>query len=1032
MDRFTGLRKMLQTACIAVAGTIAFQTAPAGAQNLPMITVSVDDAQVNEGATIRYRFEITGLPPSPEIDLTGHRPAPEIVGATVRVTATSSGSNPVPIDTRDLGTTRLWFTEGVERQVLTVRTRRDSSPNAARTITATVASSHKFRISGDSSVTATVSDHAQPAIEIGTETRSLTVVEGQTAQFVIELDDPAQSDVDVNVQVEVTSGAQKSYPALHPTHIGTRTVRINRGSRRGFVPVASYDDDVVNGDKEVSLTLLAGTGYTVGSSNTATGKFLGDIVATTSEELRDGADKVKVRWNGCGQEALVSEADTAVQFKVELDGQVEAAWNFSPSVSTGTKYTAVGAQDYNTAHATGIYTMEALERSKIFSVDMVNDEKIENEERFRLLLSVNGAMSKNIEVAKNCNKKVARIRDDDTANFTVGKQTRRVEEGQEIELQVTLEGDTSTTCAIPFAITIRGRAHGTSDAINTLNSNARGTRSTNIAACAGGPATISFGTRAVQGDQGTRKVVIELWTTDSNSEGRDPRHGRIEIDGARSALAKYTVYIDESDTTTPVNTPAMKVRLQGGATPNQGRLEVFHDSAWGTVCDDYWNNSSAGVACRSLGFPGGTVKPAYEYTRAYYGAGGANVPIHFDDVRCNGSEATLFECRRRTNGNNCRHNEDVGVNCISRINPPATEPLPIVIMDVRSSTLEVNEGDEAVFWIERIEAGTTALEVDVNVTALDGDTAQSPAQSYLGFPEEDVGARTVTIPAGGTRASLAVTLQDDDVLPDQYPQAKAEIISSTRYQLGATQSATATYTDGSYRTTEGGQREFDDTDDHQVMGWKECGEELVVNEEDGVATLTIESRDAKTSAYRYTLVRVNMEESASRHNDYNDADATGTISIEPFTSETSFRCENYQEHPDRTRGVLRHIDLSKRAHGSRPGQQRLQREEDQDPRHRHRRIHDRRTRTHCDRRRRDRIQRRPAKGERQTHRAIHGRGKDGTGRRQCRRTRRKHRRSIQSQNLLWHEAHGDQDPDDADGRRPRHPPRCTSTRRSGH
>ena len=161
----------------------------------------------------------------------------------------------------------------------------------------------------------------------------------------------------------------------------------------------------------------------------------------------------------------------------------------------------------------------------------------------------------------------------------------------------------------------------------------------------------------------------------------------------------------------------MKIRLQGGPTPNQGRLEVFHNSAWGTVCDDYWNNSAAGVACRSLGFPGGTVKPAYDYTRAYYGAGASNVPIHFDDVRCNGSETTLFDCRRRTTGNNCRHNEDVGVNCISEIPRPTAEPLPMVIMDSRSGTLDVNEGDEALFWIERLEAGSTPLQVDVMVTS---------------------------------------------------------------------------------------------------------------------------------------------------------------------------------------------------------------------------------------------------------------------------------------------------------------------------
>jgi len=33
-----------------------------------------------------------------------------------------------------------------------------------------------------------------------------------------------------------------------------------------------------------------------------------------------------------------------------------------------------------------------------------------------------------------------------------------------------------------------------------------------------------------------------------------------------------------------------------------GRLEIFHNGTWGTVCDDGFYNSAARVACYSLGF----------------------------------------------------------------------------------------------------------------------------------------------------------------------------------------------------------------------------------------------------------------------------------------------------------------------------------------------------------------------------------------------------------------------------------------------
>ncbi len=45
-----------------------------------------------------------------------------------------------------------------------------------------------------------------------------------------------------------------------------------------------------------------------------------------------------------------------------------------------------------------------------------------------------------------------------------------------------------------------------------------------------------------------------------------------------------------------------ELRILGGTGPNAGRLEVFANNAWGTVCTDYWSSNDAQVACRQLGF----------------------------------------------------------------------------------------------------------------------------------------------------------------------------------------------------------------------------------------------------------------------------------------------------------------------------------------------------------------------------------------------------------------------------------------------
>ena len=105
-------------------------------------------------------------------------------------------------------------------------------------------------------------------------------------------------------------------------------------------------------------------------------------------------------------------------------------------------------------------------------------------------------------------------------------------------------------------------------------------------------------------------------------------------------------------------------------TPCEGRLEIYYDGKWGTICDDYWTEDDADVACRALGFAGGSVEEWSTFRNSFFPQGSAEQPIILDDLRCGGGEAGLMECPARPAAtHNCSHREDVGLRCLKNTGP---------------------------------------------------------------------------------------------------------------------------------------------------------------------------------------------------------------------------------------------------------------------------------------------------------------------------------------------------------------------------
>ncbi|CAI8051100.1 Deleted in malignant brain tumors 1 protein [Geodia barretti] len=90
-----------------------------------------------------------------------------------------------------------------------------------------------------------------------------------------------------------------------------------------------------------------------------------------------------------------------------------------------------------------------------------------------------------------------------------------------------------------------------------------------------------------------------------------------------------------------------EVRLVGGGTLLEGRVEVCYNSRWGTVCDNMWDRRDARVVCRQVAGEYGLEYDDFFNPVAVRGSGfgRGSGPVFLTDLLCVGSEQNLLECR---------------------------------------------------------------------------------------------------------------------------------------------------------------------------------------------------------------------------------------------------------------------------------------------------------------------------------------------------------------------------------------------------
>ena len=109
--------------------------------------------------------------------------------------------------------------------------------------------------------------------------------------------------------------------------------------------------------------------------------------------------------------------------------------------------------------------------------------------------------------------------------------------------------------------------------------------------------------------------------------------------------------------------------LSASEDDRTGKLEIAHESEWGSVCSKGFTHSSAHIACKSMGMHSGarlgpptntSSSPCQEHQLC----GDADQTIWLDSVHCKGSESQLSACSRSSWGKaKCTHSDDVMIMC---------------------------------------------------------------------------------------------------------------------------------------------------------------------------------------------------------------------------------------------------------------------------------------------------------------------------------------------------------------------------------
>ncbi|WP_035226329.1 Calx-beta domain-containing protein [Paracidovorax oryzae] len=245
----------------------------------------------------------------------------------------------------------------------------DTTVEPDETVIFQVASGSGYSIGNPSSATATIVNDDFPVASISVSPASVAEDGAANLVYTVALDQPSPSALSIGFSVGGTATSGTDYAAVNSPLV------IAAGQTSGTITIDPTPDTTVEPDETVVISLNAGSGYTVGSPNSATGTILNDDLPALS------VNDVSQNEGNSGT--------TAFTFTVSLS-QPAGTGGVSFNIATADG-TATAGTDYIASSVTGL-TIPAGSSSATFTVQVVGDTLNEpNETFFVNVTNVSGA-----------------------------------------------------------------------------------------------------------------------------------------------------------------------------------------------------------------------------------------------------------------------------------------------------------------------------------------------------------------------------------------------------------------------------------------------------------------------------------------------------------------------------------------------------------------------------------------------------------------------------------------------------------------